>query len=162
MRHRYQVQRRNMTRKPKLFFDADLICVSWINASIFVPRNLMKNWSLENVSDGHGRNPVKVYVSILSIILFNNSSTVLDMVKYLSLLVEFTYLVHQLLSLKGWPNQVSIKPWLSSLPALYHLSLTSFEKLCILRSLLSWFEKQPCWEGILVLQASSVFDSIDY
>ena len=128
MRHRYQVQRRNMTRKPKLFFDADLICVSWINASIFVPRNLMKNWSLENVSDGHGRNPVKVYVSILSIILFNNSSTVLDMVKYLSLLVEFTYLVHQLLSLKGWPNQVSIKPWLSSLPALYHLSLTSFEK----------------------------------
>ena len=78
----------------------------------------MKNWSLETVSNGHSRNLVQVYVSILSITLFNNSGTVWDMVKYFSLLVEFTCLVHQFHSLYDWPNHVSIKPWLSSMKAL--------------------------------------------
>ena len=90
----WDYQRRNMMRKLTLFLDADLIYVSWIITPMFAPSTLMKNWSRENDSDGHGSNPVQVYASILSITLFNNSGTVWDMVKYFSSLVEFTCLVH--------------------------------------------------------------------
>ena len=87
--------------------------------------------SLENVSDGYGRNPVQVYVSILSIIQFNNLCTVLDMVKYFSALNLLTLCISFILRETGPPsiNQT----WLRSLSALYHLSLATFEKTLYVR-----------------------------
>ena len=85
-------------------------------------------------SDRCGRNPVQAYVAILSTILPNYSikltprmscmSASVDMPSQFSVwrntpaLVEFTSLEHQLHSLNDWSNQVSIKLWLISLPAL--------------------------------------------
>ena len=87
----------------------------------------MRNWSLENVSDGYGRNLVQVYVSILSITL-----------------------VQQLGHSLGYGELLQLACWIS-------LSLASAS----VSSLWSYFENELCWEGILVLRASSVFDSID-
>ena len=84
-------------------------------------------------SDRCGRNRVQAYVVILSTILFTNSSELTPRMNCMSAsvdmpsqflvwrntpaLVEFTSLEHQLHSLNDWSNQVSIKPWLISLPA---------------------------------------------
>ena len=92
----------------------------------FMLLNLMRNWSLENVSDGYGRNLVQVYVSILSITL-----------------------VQQLGHSLGYGELLQLACWIS-------LPLASAS----VSSLWSYFENELCWEGILVLRASSVFDSM--
>ena len=126
MRHCYQVQRLNMKAQVLLWCRPYQCQLSYCTY-ICMLHNLMRNWSLENVSDGYGRNLVQVYVSILSITL-----------------------VQQLGHSLGYGELLQLACWIS-------LPLASAS----VSSLWSYFENELCWEGILVLRASSVFDSID-
>ena len=153
MRHCYQMQRLSM-KAQALLWCRPYQCQLNYCTYIFILNNLMKNWSLENVSDGYGRNLVRVYVSILSIIQFNNLCTVLDMVKYFSALNLLTLCISFILRETGPP---SINQTLTTfiLRATFIVSALPFvpsdvwKKLCMsgvqIASVVGWLDCVPWW-----------------